>query len=707
MTITSQAASTYRDDEVAGLPSSGPHEPVKPEIRALFAVIDTAIGAIGLGGSVTIFKADRAALNADLAHNANTVALVYSDSTPENNDYYLKVGDSGTGSWTKLGLIVTPALASQIAELAAAYAEIDVTIGLAEAYAAAAQASAVQSNADQVVATTKAAEAAVSAANALAAANSTGPIMIYATKADANAALPGLSDGDWVEVQADESAAGKRVRYEVISGAFGTGLVMDPLTGVSIVATGTVSVGDGAHVSGTNNAIFGQIAAFQASINYTTAIGRGAAYQWTGDFNTFLGSGAGEGGFGNRNVAIGPISLRNAEGSDNYGIGFAALQNSDGDNRIGIGNHAGSPVHTDNMLDSPTADYLTNTIETDIPPRAGSPTIGKIYRVVFENGGGATPTITTGTLNAVSTIVECTAVAGGRVTWKLLSATMTDNGTNGWTVGLAYYHHDNVIMIGGVSSDGSGQVTLGYGDTREFLPPNNGLTSLGRSPYEAQSYGYTGPQIWRNASFRYCGVWGNLGEGAFIDYGHVPPGKTEAVRRFQTLLDASTATLAFQAFNDVGTPTLTTLTINNANGAVNTPHNFKAMMRAQADVVDMTGSTFQTLTFTIAGWSTKTGSAGINTTDGTITVNQDGTYLIAVTQGTAGSNVGQGSFAIAKNGTPLGIYGDLIGARNTVSITEVLDLLAGDVISVMVNPESTTLTLRNNAVGGLSVAMIA
>lgn len=55
----------------------------------------------------TVIDADlsydtKAALNADLAHDANTGAKVMADTTAANNGYYMKVGASGAGSWTKI-----------------------------------------------------------------------------------------------------------------------------------------------------------------------------------------------------------------------------------------------------------------------------------------------------------------------------------------------------------------------------------------------------------------------------------------------------------------------------------------------------------------------------------------------------------------------------------------------------------------------------
>ncbi|WP_086733781.1 hypothetical protein [Erythrobacter colymbi] len=46
-------------------------------------------------------KANKAALDADLAHAADSVALVFNDATAINNGWYRKVGASGVGNWTQ------------------------------------------------------------------------------------------------------------------------------------------------------------------------------------------------------------------------------------------------------------------------------------------------------------------------------------------------------------------------------------------------------------------------------------------------------------------------------------------------------------------------------------------------------------------------------------------------------------------------------
>ena len=96
-----------------------------------------------------------------------------------------------------------------------------VTAAAAEKTAASGFASAAQGNRDI---------AAGHAATALAAASAAGPFRPYATKAVANAALSGLANGDWIEVQADESQGGQRVRYEVVAGAFSLRLALPAIT---------------------------------------------------------------------------------------------------------------------------------------------------------------------------------------------------------------------------------------------------------------------------------------------------------------------------------------------------------------------------------------------------------------------------------------------------------------------------------------------
>jgi len=66
----------------------------------------TAIAAGGLAGVIGAKYATKTAMLADLAKADATIALVYGDSTPINNDLYYKIGGSGSGSWSgSLGLM--------------------------------------------------------------------------------------------------------------------------------------------------------------------------------------------------------------------------------------------------------------------------------------------------------------------------------------------------------------------------------------------------------------------------------------------------------------------------------------------------------------------------------------------------------------------------------------------------------------------------
>lgn len=123
--ITTAIASAFRDFVTDGVASSGVHEPVKSEVRALGPLIEAAIGNAGLGALVSVTKTTKALLDADLAHDADTVALVYADATDANNDLYVKTGASGAGSWTLTGVLhgAIDALAQGYVDAAAAAAE--------------------------------------------------------------------------------------------------------------------------------------------------------------------------------------------------------------------------------------------------------------------------------------------------------------------------------------------------------------------------------------------------------------------------------------------------------------------------------------------------------------------------------------------------------------------------------------------------------
>lgn len=90
----------YRDHATDGVQSSGPHNPEKREQRAIGPLIELAVANAALGAMVDVAYATRAELEADLAHEAASVGLVFADPIDANNDLYSKSGASGSGSWT-------------------------------------------------------------------------------------------------------------------------------------------------------------------------------------------------------------------------------------------------------------------------------------------------------------------------------------------------------------------------------------------------------------------------------------------------------------------------------------------------------------------------------------------------------------------------------------------------------------------------------
>ncbi|NSX92644.1 hypothetical protein [Agrobacterium tumefaciens] len=95
------AAEVFRDFVTDGVPSSGPHNPRKPDIRKLLKQYETIIAAFTSSGGV--IYASKAALDADLARPANTMAWVLGDAVAANNGIYRKVGASGAGNWVRAG----------------------------------------------------------------------------------------------------------------------------------------------------------------------------------------------------------------------------------------------------------------------------------------------------------------------------------------------------------------------------------------------------------------------------------------------------------------------------------------------------------------------------------------------------------------------------------------------------------------------------
>lgn len=81
-------------------PSSDPYEPEKAQIRAWGTWVEGIITAFTSNGG--LIYSSKAAMDADLAHAANTMAWVLGDATVANNGIYRKIGASGVGSWTRV-----------------------------------------------------------------------------------------------------------------------------------------------------------------------------------------------------------------------------------------------------------------------------------------------------------------------------------------------------------------------------------------------------------------------------------------------------------------------------------------------------------------------------------------------------------------------------------------------------------------------------
>lgn len=102
-------------DALFGNPPSPTVEPSREGVLAAFTglsdQVSLLVSAAVAAGALPY--ATRAALYADLAHAAGTTAIVYGDSDPAKNGFYVKVGATGSGSWTITGLLLTGATGAQ------------------------------------------------------------------------------------------------------------------------------------------------------------------------------------------------------------------------------------------------------------------------------------------------------------------------------------------------------------------------------------------------------------------------------------------------------------------------------------------------------------------------------------------------------------------------------------------------------------------
>jgi hypothetical protein len=258
--ITDTANSVYRDMESPG--STVPNEPEKVGIRGLFVVIDTALSSLGVNGAITVKKATKALLDADLAHVADTLAVVYNDATDANNGIYVKAGGSGAGSWSITALALPSSFATDIADVLSQLESIDADLAAAvadavadgtaaaEAAQAAAEAAATDAEGSETAAASSAGSASASATaanvsyNAVLAAIAAGPLSgPYATKAAADAAaLAGtLAANAYAYVVQDETqGSAPTVRQRV--GSATTTTFVAALGGLAANFTTTVPV---------------------------------------------------------------------------------------------------------------------------------------------------------------------------------------------------------------------------------------------------------------------------------------------------------------------------------------------------------------------------------------------------------------------------------------------------------------------------------
>ncbi len=100
-------------------------------ISQLSAADDLLVQGLSVGASLVALVAavtssgaavyaTLAALQADLAHGAGTLGIVYNDNTVANNGFYAKSGASGSGSWALTSLALGPAVQANASASAAA-----------------------------------------------------------------------------------------------------------------------------------------------------------------------------------------------------------------------------------------------------------------------------------------------------------------------------------------------------------------------------------------------------------------------------------------------------------------------------------------------------------------------------------------------------------------------------------------------------------
>jgi hypothetical protein len=116
--IIELAQDTFRNFRTVNVPSTGPHEPVKDEIKALFRLIDYFVSAIA--NSPVFAGAIPYELNATMQANTTSehgqVAIVWGDPIDAFNGTFVWIAATGGGSWEAVP-INTQVLDADIAEI--------------------------------------------------------------------------------------------------------------------------------------------------------------------------------------------------------------------------------------------------------------------------------------------------------------------------------------------------------------------------------------------------------------------------------------------------------------------------------------------------------------------------------------------------------------------------------------------------------------
>lgn len=95
---TPRGAEVWRDYVTDGVPSSGRNEPSKTDARAWSTWLESLVTS-GVLSSGPWFGTKEAMT---LGYDADTIAVVYDDPTAIENGLYIKIGASGSGSWSQI-----------------------------------------------------------------------------------------------------------------------------------------------------------------------------------------------------------------------------------------------------------------------------------------------------------------------------------------------------------------------------------------------------------------------------------------------------------------------------------------------------------------------------------------------------------------------------------------------------------------------------